>query len=162
MSSQLCSIYSVSVVGRQEYNVTMLLKLRSESGKQPVYSILVPKEPFGVIFIEAESLAVVQRVTYGVKHVKGVLRGKTNIEEIIKYIEPKKPAIDIEVNDEVEILADVLKGSRGRVVSVDRERGTVRVELLDTPFPMPLDLRASEVKVVKKAGRGGAGAAESG
>ncbi len=153
MSSQQCPIYSISTVGRQEYNVTMVLKLRSESGKQPVYSILVPKEPFGVIFIEAESLAVVYRVAYGVKHVKGVLKGKTSLEEIVKYIEPKKPAIDIDVNDEVEILADVLKGSRGRVVSVDKEKGLVRVELLDSPFPMPLDLKASEVKVVKKAGR---------
>lgn len=153
MSSQQCPVYSVSVVGKQEYNVTMVLKLRSESSKQPVYSILVPKEPFGVIFMEAESLAVVYRVVYGVKHVKGVLRGRTNLEEILKYIEPKKPAIDIDVNDEVEILADVLKGSRGRVVSVDKEKGIVRVELLDSPFPMPLDLKASEVKVVKKAGR---------
>ncbi|MGC8973394.1 MAG: transcription elongation factor Spt5 [Thermoproteus sp.] len=153
MASQQCPIYSVSVVGRQEYNVTMLLKLRSESGKQPVYSILVPKEPFGVIFIEAESLAVVYRVVSGVKHVKGVLKGKTSLEEIVKYVEPKKPVIDIDVNDEVEILADVLKGSRGRVVSVDKEKGLVRVELLDSPFPMPLDLKASEVKVTKKAGR---------
>ncbi|MGC9170183.1 MAG: transcription elongation factor Spt5 [Thermoproteus sp.] len=153
MASQQCPIYSVSVVGRQEYSVTMLLKLRSESGKQPVYSILVPKEPFGVIFIEAESLAVVYRVVSGVKHVKGVLKGKTSLEEIVKYVEPKKPAIDIDVNDEVEILADVLKGSRGRVVSVDKEKGLVRVELLDSPFPMPLDLKASEVKVTKKAGR---------
>jgi LSU ribosomal protein L24A len=135
MASQQCPVYSVSVVGRQEYNVTMVLKLRSESGRQPVYSILVPKEPFGVIFMEAESLAVVYRVVSGVKHVKGVLKGKTSLEEIVKYIEPKKPAIDIDVNDEVEILADVLKGSRGRVVSVDREKGLVRVELLDSPFP---------------------------
>jgi LSU ribosomal protein L24A len=82
-----------------------------------------------------------------------VLKGKTSLEEIVKYIEPKKPAIDIDVNDEVEILADVLKGSRGRVVSVDREKGLVRVELLDSPFPMPLDLKATEVKVTKKAGR---------
>ncbi|MFP3212337.1 MAG: transcription elongation factor Spt5 [Thermoproteus sp.] len=153
MASQQCPVYSVSVVGRQEYNVTMVLKLRSESGRQPVYSILVPKEPFGVIFMEAESLAVVYRVVSGVKHVKGVLKGKTSLEEIVKYIEPKKPAIDIDVNDEVEILADVLKGSRGRVVSVDREKGLVRVELLDSPFPMPLDLKATEVKVTRKAGR---------
>lgn len=153
MSSQQCPIYSVSVVGRQEYNVTMVLKLRSESSKQPVYSILVPKEPFGVIFMEAESLAVVYRVVYDVKHVKGVLKGKANIDEIVKYVEPKKPAIEIDVNDEVEILADVLKGSRGRVISVDKEKGLVRVELLDSPFPMPLDLKANEVKVVRKAGR---------
>ncbi|MBP1449636.1 MAG: transcription elongation factor Spt5 [Thermoproteus sp.] len=152
MSSQ-CPVYSISVVGRQEYNVTVVLRMRSESGKLPVYSILVPEESFGVIFIEAESLAVVYRAAYGVKHVKGVLKGKTRLEEVIKYVEPKKPTIDIEVNDEVEILADVLKGGRGRVVSVDKERGTVRVELLDTAFPMPLDLKANEVKVVKRAGR---------
>lgn len=148
-----CPVYSISVVGKQEYNVTMVLKLRSESAKQPVYSILVPKEPFGVIFMEAESLAVVYRVVAGVKHVKGVLRGKTSLEEVMRYIEPKKPAIDIDVNDEVEILVDILKGSRGRVISVDKEKGTVRVELLDTAFSMPLDLKLNEVKVVKKASK---------
>lgn len=154
MSQERCPVYTVSTVTRQEYNVVVVLKMRAESSKIPIYSVVVPPESFGVLFIEGESLPAVQRAVYGVKHVKGVMRGVTNVEEVMNVIKPAKPAVEIDVNDEVEIVADVLKGSRGRVTFVDREKGVVRVELLDSAFPMPLDLKISEVKLVKKSSQG--------
>jgi transcriptional antiterminator NusG len=78
------------------------------------------------------------------------MKGITNAEEVMKVLKPVKPAVDLDVNDEVEIVADVLKGSRARVTSVDRDKGVVRVELLDSAFPMPLDLKITEVKLVRK------------
>jgi LSU ribosomal protein L24A len=151
MSQERCPVYTVSVVSRQEYNVVVVLKMRVESGKIPIYSIVVPPESFGVLFIEGESLPAVNRAVYGVKHVKGVMRGVTNVDEVMRVLKPVKPTVDIDVNDEVEIVADVLKGSRARVTFVDKEKGLVRVELLDSAFPMPLDLKISEVKLVRKA-----------
>jgi transcriptional antiterminator NusG len=150
MAQERCPVYTVSVVSRQEYNVVIVLRMRAESAKIPIYSIVVPPEPFGVLFIEGESLPAVNRAVYGVKHVKGVMRGVTNVEEVMKLLKPAKPAVEIDVNDEVEITADVLKGSRGRVTFIDKEKGIVRVELLDSAFPMPLDLKITEVKLVKK------------
>lgn len=150
MAQGRCPVYTVSVVSRQEYNVVIVLKMRAESAKIPVYSIVAPPESFGVLFIEGESLPDVNRAVYGVKHVKGVMRGVTNVEEIMKILKPAKPAVEIDVNDEVEITADVLKGSRGRVTFIDKDKGIVRVELLDSAFPMPLDLKISEVKLVKR------------
>lgn len=149
--SERCPIYTVSVVSRQEYNIVMVLKLRVESGRIPIYSIIVPPETFGVMFIEGESLPAVSRAVYGVKHVKGLMKGVTNVDNVMNMLKPAKPAIEINVNDEVEITADVLKGSRARVTYVDREKGLVRVELLDSAFPMPLDLKITEVKLVKKS-----------
>ncbi|AAL64673.1 transcription elongation factor Spt5 [Pyrobaculum aerophilum] len=151
MAQERCPVYTVSVVSRQEYNVVIVLKLRAESAKIPVYSIVVPPESFGVMYIEGESLPAVNRAVYGVKHVKGVMRGITNVEEVMRILRPTKPVVEIDVNDEVEIVADVLKGSRARVTYVDKEKGIVRVELLDSAFPMPLDLKISEVKLVKKS-----------
>ncbi len=150
MSQERCPVYTISVVSRQEYNVVVVLKMRAESGKLPIYSIVVPPESFGVLFMEGESLPAVNRAVYGVKHVKGVMRGITNAEEVMKIMKPVKPAVDLDVNDEVEIVADVLKGSRARVTFVDKEKGVVRVELLDSAFPMPLDLKITEVKLVRK------------
>ncbi|ABL87641.1 LSU ribosomal protein L24A [Pyrobaculum islandicum DSM 4184] len=154
MSQERCPVYSVSAVSRQEYNIVIVLKMRIESNKIPIYSIVVPPEPFGILFIEGESLPAVSRAIYGVKHIKGIMRGVTNVEEVLRVVRPTKPAVEIDINDEVEIIADVLKGSRGRVTFVDREKGIVRVELLDSAFPMPLDLRINEVKLVKKASQG--------
>ncbi|MFN7106057.1 MAG: transcription elongation factor Spt5 [Pyrobaculum sp.] len=151
MSQERCPIYTISVVSRQEYNIVMVLKLRIESGKIPIYSIIVPPETFGVMFIEGESLPAVSRAVYGVKHVKGMMRGVTNVDNVMNMLKPAKPAIEIDINDEVEITADVLKGSRARVTYVDKEKGLVRVELLDSAFPMPLDLKITEVKLVKKS-----------
>jgi len=84
---------------------------------------VVPPESFGVLFMEGESLPAVNRAVYGVKHVKGVMRGITNAEEVMKILKPAKPVVDIDINDEVEIVADVLKGSRARVTFVDKEKG---------------------------------------
>jgi transcriptional antiterminator NusG len=150
MAQERCPVYTVSVVSRQEYNVSIVLKMRAESGKIPIYSIVVPPETLGVLFIEGESLPAVSRAVYGVKHVKGVMRGITNVDEVMKVLKPVKPTVDIDVNDEVEIVADVLKGSRARVTYVDKEKGVVRVELLDSAFPMPLDLKITEVRLIKK------------
>jgi transcriptional antiterminator NusG len=126
MSQERCPVYTISVVSRQEYNVVIVLKMRAESGKIPIYSIVVPPESFGILFMEGESLPAVNRAVYGVKHVKGVMKGITNAEEVMKVLKPVKPAVDLDVNDEVEIVADVLKGSRARVTSVDRDRGIVQ------------------------------------
>jgi LSU ribosomal protein L24A len=123
MSQERCPVYTISVVSRQEYNVVVVLKLRAESGKLPIYSIVVPPESFGVLFMEGESLPAVNRAVYGVKHVKGVMRGITNAEEVMKILKPAKPVVDIDINDEVEIVADVLKGSRARVTLWTRRRG---------------------------------------
>jgi transcriptional antiterminator NusG len=150
MAQERCPVYTVSVVSRQEYNVSIVLKMRAESGKISIYSIVVPPETLGVLFIEGESLPAVSRAVYGVKHVKGVMRGITNVDEVMKVLKPVKPTVDIDVNDEVEIVADVLKGSRARVTYVDKEKGVVRVELLDSAFPMPLDLKITEVRLIKK------------
>ncbi|MEM0369110.1 MAG: transcription elongation factor Spt5 [Pyrobaculum sp.] len=151
MSQERCPVYTVSVVARQEYNVVIVLKMRIESSKIPIYSIIVPPESLGVLFIEGESLPAVNRAVYGVKHVKGVMRGITNVEDVLKVLKPTKPTVELNINDEVEIVADVLKGSRARVTFVDKEKGVVRVELLDSAFPMPLDLKISEVRLVKKS-----------
>ncbi len=154
MSQERCPVYTISVVSRQEYNIVIVLKLRIESGKIPIYSIVVPPETFGIMFIEGESLPAVTRAVYGVKHIKGVMKGVTNVDNVVNMLKPAKPAVEIEVNDEVEIVADVLKGSRARVTWVDREKGVVRVELLDSVFPMPLDLKITEVKLVKRGAQG--------
>lgn len=151
MAQERCPVYAVSVVGKQEYNIVVVLKMRTESARIPVYSVVVPPESFGALFVEAESLPAVNRAVYGVKHVKGVMKGISSAEEVMRLLTPRRPEADVEVNDEVEILADVLKGSRARVTYVDRDRGIVRVELLDSAFPMPLDLKLTEIKVVKKA-----------
>lgn len=151
MSQDRCPVYAVSVVGRQEYSVVVVLKMRAESAGMPIYSIVVPPESFGALFIEAESLPAVNRAIYGVKHVKGVMRGISNADEVMRLLLPRRVEADVEVNDEVEILADVLKGSRARVTYVDRDKGIVRVELLDSAFPMPLDLKLTEIKVVRKS-----------
>jgi transcriptional antiterminator NusG len=152
-------LYAVSVVARQEYNIAVLLKARVESSNIPVYSIVVPPSSLGVLFVEGESLPAVTRAIYGTRHVKGLLKGVTNVEEVVRLLKPAKPAVEVGIGDEIEITADILKGSRGRVIYVDREKGIVRVELLDTAFPMPLDLRISEVRLVRRASQGaGSGA----
>jgi len=144
-----CSIHAVSTIGGQEYNVALLLKLRAEAGKLPIYSIVVTNLK-GLIFVESAGPHVVDLAGRGVKHFKGRMRGKVDVDELVSMVFRRPSYEEFNVGDTVEIVAGPLKGHRARVVSVDASKRTIRVELLDATIPLPLDLRIDDVKKVKR------------
>ena len=127
------SFYAVSVVGRQEYAAALMLRAKVEgSSIRDVYAIVVPPDLPNTIFLETVNYPAAIRVTSGVRFVKSVMRGKAQFGDVAKLVKREKPMPQIEVGDEVEIVAGPLRGHRGRVESIDPETGEVIVRLYDT------------------------------
>ncbi len=138
----------VRTVGGQEYNVALILKTRIETKNVDIPSIVILPRLKGVIFVESAFPFVVQNLITGIKHCKGILRGKVPLSEILKVI--FKPVEIPSVGDVVEIISGPFKGYRGRVVDVDREQETVTIEILDAASPMPIVLRIKDVRIVER------------
>jgi len=143
-----CFFTVVRTVGGQEYNVALILKTRIEAKNINIPSIVILPRLKGVIFVETPYPFLVQNLTYGIKHCKGILRGKVPLEEIVRVI--FKPVEIPNIGDIVEIISGPFRGYRGRVVDVDRSQETVTVEILDAASPMPIVLRIKEVRIVER------------
>ncbi len=143
-----CYFTVIRTVGGQEYSVALILKTRIEVKNLDIPSIVVLPRLKGIIFVESAFPFLVQNMITGIKHCKGVLRGKVPLEEILKVI--FKPVEVPNVGDIVEIVSGPFKGYRGRVVDVDREQESVTIEILDAASPMPIVLRIKEVRIVER------------
>ena len=146
-ASQACFFTVVRTVGGQEYNVALILKARIESKKLDIPSLVVLPRLKGLVFVETSLPFLVQNIAYGIKHCKGILRGKVPVDELLKVI--FKP-IEVRVGDIVEIVSGPFRGCKGKVIDVDLERESVTVELIDAASPMPIELRIKDVKVVER------------
>ena len=86
------------------------------------------------------------------RHVRGSVPGMVTIEEVEKFLVKQPVTIEFEVGDVVEITDGPLKGETGKVISIDRARNEVTVELSSAVAPIPVTLSAELVKLLKKRG----------
>lgn len=144
-------IYAVRTVSGQEMNVALIMRARAEGQKLPIRSIVVIENIRGVVFVETTYPYYVDRLIYGIKHVRGRVPGKVNITELEHLLIPKPVIEELSIGDEVEVISGPFRGVRGRVTHIDKASGTIRIELLDASYPLPLTLKADFVKPVRKA-----------
>ncbi len=129
----------------EEYRKKLISELK-------IYSIIIPPENLGYIFVEAEHESEIRRILYGVRHYKGIARKNVDINEIRSIFEYKPPILKISIGDIIEITAGPLKGERGKVTKIDEKREEVTIELLNAAVPIPVTIKASHIRLVKKAG----------
>ncbi|ABL77814.1 transcription elongation factor Spt5 [Thermofilum pendens] len=144
--------YALRVTSGQEYNVAQLLYRRAASGKYKVYSILVVPGLKGMVFVESDALYEAQRLAYGLKHVRGVVRGAVSLQEMEGLLKPKPLVDQLNVGDFVEIIRGPFTGMRGRIVGIDKSRNEVKVELAEAVFVLPVTINADDIKVIKRGG----------
>jgi transcriptional antiterminator NusG len=145
--SKPCYFIAVRTVGGQEYNVALIMKARIESKNINIPAIVVLPRLKGLVFAETPFPHIVQNVIAGIKHCKGILRGKVLADELLKVV--YKP-IEIRVGDIVEIVSGPFRGSKGRVTDIDLEEDRVTIEILDAASPMPITLRIKDVRVIER------------
>ena len=150
MSTRRLRYYGIRVTMGQEITMALLMEERVKAANLPVLSISVPPGLRGVIVAEADSSHVVQRLAYGLKHVRGLMRGSMDFPELERLIAPR-PIIDmIQVGNMVEITGGPFVGMRGRVVEVDRSKGEVKVEITEAAYPLPVTISVDYVKLVRE------------
>ena len=141
----------VRTVGGQEYNVALILKARIESKNLNIPSLIVLPQLKGLIFVEKGLPHILQNLIIGVKHCRGILRGKVPLSEIMRVI--TRP-IELKIGDMVEIVSGPFRGYKGRVMDIDTESGTVTIEITDAASPMPITLRIKDVRLLERRREG--------
>jgi len=147
---KVANIYGVRTTVGQEMNVALLIESRAKAQKIPIKAVLVIEELRGVVFVEAPAPQYVDRVIYGIKHVKGRIRGKVSLNELERLIIPKPIIEELDIGDIIEIVSGPLRGMRAKIIRLDRARQEVTVELLETPYPLPITISADYVKLIEK------------
>lgn len=144
-------IFAVRTTAGQEKNVAILIERRCIAKGINVKSIISPPDVSGYVFIEASGPNIVGLAIENVKHVKGWVAGKVELEDITKFL-IQQPVIDlINVDDKVEIVSGPFKGMQAKVTRVDKTKGEVTLELLEAPYTLPITIRAEQVKIISKA-----------
>jgi len=146
-------IYAVRTTAGQEKNVARLIAMNARAYNIPIKAIVAPEALKGYIFIEADGPHIVDKAIMGMKHVRSRVPGVVAIKDLERFLVAKPIIEELDVGDEVEIVAGPLRGARAKVVRIDREKEEVVVELLEATFPMPVTVDADAVKIVKKAGK---------
>lgn len=118
-----------------------------------VKAILVPETLRGYVFIETTEFRDVEIAISGVPHVRGRVGGKVSLEEIDKFLAPPPAAEGISEGDVVEIISGPFKGERAKVVRVDAGKEELILELLDSPYTIPVRVHADFAKIVERAQR---------
>ncbi len=153
MSSQdqalSCRVYALRAVGNQEYNVAFMLKARAEHkglDKVRISAIVVLPTLKGFVFVEGSMPYEIQDLATGIKHYRGMVRGVMSVDELLSSL--AKP-VEINVGDVVEIIVEPFRGYKGRVVDIDKQRGQVYLELLDSSSTMPIIVNLKGVRKIE-------------
>ncbi|MFN3383496.1 MAG: transcription elongation factor Spt5 [Archaeoglobaceae archaeon] len=141
---------AIKTTANQERTVANLVELAVKKQGLKVYSILAPKELKGYIILESENFDDAIRAIKGVPHVKGVVKKEVSFADIQHYLTPKKAVEQLKEGYTVEVTVGPFKGERGIVKRVDSTRNEITIELLEAVVPIPVTVKAENVRVVDK------------
>lgn len=141
---------AIKTTANQERTVANLVELAVKKHGLKVYSILAPKELKGYIILESESSDDAIRAIRGIPHVKGIVKKEVSFKDIQHYLTPKKAVEQIKEGYTVEVTVGPFKGERGIVRRVDSTRNEITIELLEAVVPIPVTVKAENVRVVEK------------
>jgi len=119
--------------------------------KGRVKAILVPETLRGYVFIETTEFRDVEIAISGVPHVRGRVGGKVSLSEIDRFLAPPPAAEGISEGDVVEIISGPFKGERAKVQRVDAGKEELILELMDSPYTIPVRVHADFAKIVERA-----------
>ncbi|MBN2122227.1 transcription elongation factor Spt5 [Candidatus Micrarchaeota archaeon] len=146
-------IYIFRVTTGQEKIVSQMLEKKAKAQKLEVYSILVPENVRGYLFVEAATENDAVHLSQKTRHVKGILKQNIDVSEVEKMVKAEKPAaLTIELSDIVEIKSGAFKGDKAKVIKIDENKDELTVEFMDMAVPIPTTIKRKIAKLFKKAG----------
>jgi len=156
-------LYIVKTTIGQEEKVAREMQARlSGTGslqdiRDEIYGVLHPSVMRGYIFVEASAFHHVEKLigragdrTTPLKNCSRVLPGTAPLGDVTPYLEPKAATAGIEEGDIVEIRVGAFKGERARVTNIAETKEEVTVELFEAAVPIPITVRADQVRVTQR------------
>lgn len=149
------SIFAVKTTSGRELDVAFIVERRVleklSKGEDPgVSSILVAPGVKGFVFVETTKPTELYKLISNIKYASSSRLLKVSLADILAMLKPKTLVEEISIGDEVEIARGPFRGMRARVVSIDKSKNTVTVNLLEATFSIPITIPISYIK--KKGG----------
>jgi transcriptional antiterminator NusG len=141
---------AVKTTANQERIVASMIELAVKKHNLKVYSILAPKELKGYVVLEVEGIEDAIMAIRGLQHVRGIVKKEMSFADIQHYLTPKKAVEQIKEGYMVEVSAGPFKGEKGIVKRVDRAKNEITIELLEAVVPIPLTVKAENVRIVER------------
>ena len=146
------SIYALKTSVGQERNVARLLARKAKMPGVGILSILVPESLKGYILVESETKIDLRNPNLKVQHLRGVVEGKGGItfEEAKRFLKPEPIISSIQKGSIVELISGPFKGERAKVVRIDESREEVVLELIEAAVPIPVTVKADQIRIIQK------------
>jgi transcriptional antiterminator NusG len=143
-------IYTVkTIVGREDIVLEAILN-KGKSQQLEIKAGVHPEEIKGYVFVEG-NLRDIENVIRTIPHARGIIRKPISVEEIGRFLEPRKVEIELNEGDVVEVIGGPFKGEKGKITRFDKTKGEATIELLEVTVPIPITISAEFVKVLEKA-----------
>lgn len=143
-------IFVVKTTANQERSVANMITQVVRKEHLDIRAILAPDELKGYVLVEATEPGAVEQAIQTVPHARGVIKGRSTIEEIAHFLTPKPTVTGITEGAIIEITSGPFKGERARVKRVDEGHEEITVELFDSVVPIPITIRGNTVRVLRK------------
>ena len=142
-------IYAIkTIVGREEIVLEAIANKAQTEGLR-VYALFHPQEIKGYIFVEAE-LEDLQEAIKEIPHTRGILKEPIPIQELERFLKPKEAEVEINIGDIVEVVGGPFKGTKGKVIKIDKVKREITIEPLEVAVPIPITIQAEVVKIVER------------
>jgi len=128
---------------------------RAKAKDVGIFSILVPANLRGYVFVESMNPDRLEEVVRGVRRARGVVKGEgeqrgISFTDIDLYLSPKPVVSGIMQGDIVELVAGPFKGEKARVQKIDETKEEITVELFEAMVRIPVTVRGDHVRVLQK------------
>ena len=143
--------FAVKTTGGQEKNVANMAETRIKMKSHEIHSILLPDSQKGYIYIEAANAQIVGKCVTGTKHVKNIVPGIIQFQDIERFLVTKSAVSELDVGDAVSVISGPFKRMNATITKIESSRSEATIILLDAQYPMPITVPASYLKIIQKA-----------
>lgn len=135
----------------QEVKIARDIGLKAKMEEQDyIFSILVPSDVKGYIFIETLYPDRTMGLLRTVRGARNMIAGEVQLKEIENYLISKAAVESLEVGNYVEVTEGPFKGEKARITHVDMGKDEITLELQNAIVPIPLTVKADSVKLLEK------------
>ena len=143
------NFYAMRVTAGQEENVIAVASLRIRTQGIPIRSLLAPPGIKGIIIVEADNIGTLNTTLSGIRHVKKIIYGNVDPEEVRDLITLEEKVVEYGVGDLVEVVSGPFKDMKGKVVRAERDKREVVIEFLDATFTLPVTITTDMLRKAK-------------
>lgn len=143
-------IFVIKVTTNKEEKAVEMITDRAQKKQLSVSAVVKPHGLRGYVLLEAADRDSAEESVFNLPYVKGIIGKTLTYDEIKNMVQPEVEDYNIEVGDIVEMIADLFKKEKGKVLRVDKQKREVVVSLLGAAVPIPVTVKMDNVRVIRR------------